>query len=208
MARLSVYHDLRKHIRRLEGIGPLCLLVVVFLSACDDDSRSTITQAPIETPTPVSTYTPVPVPTNTATPSPANTPTPVPTDTPTPTSTPTPVPTDTPTPTSSPTPVPKDTPIPIRTPTPIPTGSSFPSEGYRFVAISSGSYHTCALRENGIPICWGAGPCAASEVRHCYCLWPGIPSCGRALQVDQQRLVPHMRVARRRHCGLLGHTAD
>ena len=214
MAQFSVYHHLRKHIRRLEGIGLLCLLVVALLSACDDDSRSTITPAPIETPTPVSTPTPVRAPTDTPTPTPTNTPTsvptdtptptstqtpvptdtpiptstptpaptdtpiptstptPVPTDTPTPTSTPTPVPTDTPiptstptpvptntpTPTSTPTPVPTDTPTPTRTPTPIPTGSSFPSEGERFVAISSGSYHTCALRETGVPVCWGAGP--------------------------------------------------
>ena len=214
MAQFSVYHHLRKHIRRLEGIGLLCLLVVALLSACDDDSRSTITPAPIQTPTPVSTPTPVraptdtptptpkstltpvptdtptptstptpfptdtptptstptpvatdtPIPTSTLTPVPSDTPTPtstptsVPTDTPTPTSTPTPVPTDTPTPTSTPTLVPTDTPTPTSTPTPIPIGSSFPSEGERFVAISSGSYHTCALRENGAPICWGAGP--------------------------------------------------
>ena len=102
-----------------QAFGPLCLLVVVFLSACDDDSGSTITQAPIETPTPVSTYTPVPPrppprrvlhpyagshghPNSNQYPQPSPTGTPIPTrKTPIPTSTPTPVPTGTPTPTST-----------------------------------------------------------------------------------------------------------
>ena len=30
--------------------------------------------------------------------------------------------------------------------------------GERFIAVSSGEYHTCALRADGAPVCWGAVP--------------------------------------------------
>ena len=30
--------------------------------------------------------------------------------------------------------------------------------GERFIAVSSGEYHTCALRADGEPVCWGAEP--------------------------------------------------
>ena len=88
----------------------------------------TITQTPTITPTPTITHTPTVTPTPTITPTPTNTLTPTPTYTPTPTFTPTA--TWTPTP----------------TPTPIPP----------FVAVSSGSYHTCGLRADGTVVCRGS----------------------------------------------------
>ena len=35
------------------------------------------------------------------------------------------------------------------------TGESSPPEGEHLAAISSGEYHTCALRHDGTPVCWG-----------------------------------------------------
>ena len=37
--------------------------------------------------------------------------------------------------------------------------------GERFIAISSGWYHTCALRANGEPVCWGAAAGVQTPVR-------------------------------------------
>ena len=36
-------------------------------------------------------------------------------------------------------------------------GQSAPPEGERFSSISSGAFHTCALRLEGTPVCWGKG---------------------------------------------------
>ncbi len=33
-----------------------------------------------------------------------------------------------------------------------------PAPGERFIAVSSGNFHTCALRADGEPVCWGAKP--------------------------------------------------
>ncbi|MCY4475511.1 MAG: DnaJ domain-containing protein [Chloroflexi bacterium] len=98
-------------------------------------------------PSPIPTYTPTPIPTatQTATPEPIPTATPTSTSTPQPTETPLPVPTPTssPSPSPSPSPTPTSTPTPTATPTPI-----------RYIEISSGSYHSCALREDGTIDCW------------------------------------------------------
>ena len=92
------------------------------------------------TPTPGRDATPTHVPAPTANPGP--TPTPRPTATPRPTSTPQPTATPRPTPTPRPT----ATPSPTSTPTPTPV---------KLTAISSGPEHTCGLRLDGTPVCWG-----------------------------------------------------
>ena len=78
------------------------------------------------------------------------TPTPEPSATPISTAKATPEPTPTPGPTVEPKPVPV-----LSTPTPEP-------DDPQFVAISSGWFHTCALSEDGEPVCWGAGPAEPS----------------------------------------------
>ena len=69
------------------------------------------------------------------------------------------VPTSTPTPTAFPTPT--AAPLPTVTPTftaaPAPTSAATPTpQGGRFAAISSGYLHTCALTQDGAPVCWGS----------------------------------------------------
>ena len=55
---------------------------------------------------------------------------------------------DSPAPTPTPTPTPVATPMP--TPTAVITPTPEPIPNVRFVAISSGENHTCALREDGV----------------------------------------------------------
>ena len=70
--------------------------------------------------------------------------------TPPPAATPTPVPTPTAAPTATPTAVPTQTPAPILARPTLPLGNAD-----RYVDISSGSVHTCALRGDGYVVCWG-----------------------------------------------------
>ena len=61
-------------------------------------------------------------------------------------------------PTATPTPAPTATPTPVPTPTAAPTATPYPwpvENGDRFVDISSGELHTCALRGDGYVVCWG-----------------------------------------------------
>ena len=39
---------------------------------------------------------------------------------------------------------------------PVDLGQASPPDGERLVAINSGAYHTCGLREDGTAVCWGA----------------------------------------------------
>ena len=117
----------------------------------------TITPTQTPTPFPTATLTPVPSPTPTYTPTPVPTATqtaiPEPTPTATPTSTSTPQPTETPLPVPTPTSSPSPSPSPSSTPTSTPTPTATPTP-IRYIEISSGSYHACALREDGSIDCW------------------------------------------------------
>ena len=80
-------------------------------------------------------------------------PTSVPATKPMPTATPWPTPT--PGPTLMPTPTTGSTTTPTPTPTPTSTPTLTP-EPLRLKAISAGSGHTCGIRLDGTPVCWGA----------------------------------------------------
>ena len=47
------------------------------------------------------------------------------------------------------------TPSPALLPT---VAAQAPTPDQRFAIVSSGNFHTCALRANGEAVCWGAGP--------------------------------------------------
>ncbi len=106
-------------------------------------STPTLTHTSTATPTPTITFTPTPIPTYTSTPTP--------TPAPEPTATSVPVSTPTNTPTSSPSPTPTETPTPTPTATPTQTATPTP---VKYIEVSSGSWHSCALRDDGHVDCW------------------------------------------------------
>ena len=126
------------------------------------------------TPTPTSASTPTSTTTYTATPTSTRAPTPSPTHTLTPTFTPSPTATRTRTPTPTPKPDPTATPAPLPTETPAPTPTNSPTatststhtstptptatpKPIKYVALSSGSWHSCALSDEGRIDCWDSG---------------------------------------------------
>ena len=79
-------------------------------------------------------------------------------------------------------------------------GRASPQEGERFLEVTGGRSHTCALREDGVAVCWGLN----IETEPGPLVWPGITARRRALQVHLSRPSLHLWVAPRRHCRLLG----
>ena len=116
------------------------------------------TPKPTATSTP--TYTPIPIPTSTPTATVTRTATPTSTWTPTPTNTVAPTSTLSPTATRTLTPLPTNTatltPTATQTATSTPTPTSTPRPA-KYVALSSGSWHVCALQDDGRIACWGGG---------------------------------------------------
>ena len=134
--------------RRVCWRGAVCLASAHSLLAACFDSPT-----PVVTPESVAEQS-QPTPTSTLDPSPTATATPGPTTTPIGSLTPMPDPTATVTPDPMTTPIGSLT----ATPEPMPMATSTP----RFTAVSSGWFHTCALLDDGEPVCWGAGPAEPS----------------------------------------------
>ena len=181
------------------GAGLLCLVVAFFSWSCTEDSpptprptlaRPAATAAPTPTPlalapaTPVATASPTPVASKTTATQPMPTPTPS-----APISSPTP-------PASQPT---STTPAPMTTPTPTPI-----PPGELFVDISSGRYHTCALRADGVPVCWGAAARETKPGSRLGRLRSGLSTGRTAVHLHQQWRRSHLRAPRRRIGRLLG----
>ena len=118
-------------------------------------------------------------------------PTPEPTPAPTSTDTPTPMPTNAPIPTPTPTPTSAPTPTPVPTATPEPT---------RFTSISSGDFHTCALRADGSPACWGSNSEFLSGE---YTGQASPPQSAGFISISSGRF-PHLRTPHPRLSRLLG----
>ena len=74
-------------------------------------------------------------------------------------------------------PAPTAEPIPTQTPTPIAEESLFAEE--RFTTISNGDGHTCVLRSDGSPLCWGSSVIVFRRVMR----MGGEPTEGRSRRV-------------------------